>query len=238
MSTPVRMIVCGGCDRQIPADSSECGLCGWENHNALPAPARGAESGQCDYELNGRRCPLPAVYSPSLTAKGPKWCRAHANERHYDAAAAEELDRIIADPRAWLPEDWRNVALREVMAAHPEWQRQVEESRSEYRARMMGIARTLRAELLRNIQAHAADEQARSAPAAPPLPRDAARARAAAAPAPTPSAAAVPAEDVIADAVDQFAEYVARLEADGISGPVAQQMAVEEVLRARLGSAA
>lgn len=236
MNDSVRMMMCKGCEKHIPDDSPECVFCGWKNPAARRRAKADADDWQCLFELDDLRCPLPGGHNEPA-ARGPGWCTLHWRDRRRDAGALRQLQEIIADPRPYLPPPpWQDAAIDALVAAHPQWQRAEDEPRSEYVARMRAEQRALS----RSLRMPGA-RGAAAAPEGPDL--DAIRAvdeslRKRGLGHLLPQASAAPAardlEDVIANAGDQFAEHCARLEAEGMSAQLAQQLALDEVLRAHL----
>lgn len=235
---------CGDCARQMRVTEPKCSFCGWTDPNA----GRGGEGdggrGQCAYELNGERCPLPGVFSGAVTGKTDHWwCFVHAGERHYDAEAARELQEIIENPRAIMARPcgrwgdghersrvhrWRDEMVTAMAAGHEEWQRRDDETRSEYGSRMAKIGRELAGRLRRKmarIQSTPGDRGAGQpnsvAISGSPAPASS----------PAPSV-----QERVEDAMDHVLELAAKHEEEGFDTETAQRMAFEHVLEVRARS--
>lgn len=216
---------CGDCGRQMRVTQAQCELCGWHDPNAGKVGTGDGDHDRCAYEFNGARCPLPGVFSPAVTGKGATlWCWVHAGERHYDAAAARELQEIIEQPQRYVrPGITQEVDARlaEIIADNPQWARNDEEARSEYVKRIGAIARGQLSALVRrqrrvkpNAGGEGGNVEARPAEASPS--------------APAPSR-----EELVEDAMEQGDELAAKLEEQGYATEVAQRMAFQYVLMER-----
>lgn len=226
------MMVCPDCDRQIPWNSPKCLLCEWQNPNydASLDQAPGSKvaghgyRGQCAYEHDGVRCPLPGANLDPGGSIG--WCTVHIVDRGHGPGAAERLEEILADPDRFGPPriDWRDAMVRDLMSARADRQRQPGEGRSEYQARMAAEAESLRAGANGKMTQPAADMSAvdrhlRASGRAHEIPADA----------PRPSQA-----ELVEESMDQFDNLAARYEAEGIAIETAQRMAAKDVLTVRL----
>lgn len=170
MSGP-RTKLCRGCERQIPYEAAECGLCGWEDP-AMEGVVRQreAEEWQCRFELDGQRCPMPGSISTTLNGSLRGYCRFHIQDRHRDAAAREQLEDMVAHPERYMPPaPWQDVMLAEITQHRAERDaRRDEESRSEYASRMQQERRRLEREAIQSMSAGPGAEGDRAPPSADP----------------------------------------------------------------------
>ncbi len=117
---------CPECGKKLPYRAKGC-ACGWgrpESAAAPPGPPRCAYAG----------CPAAGTISDDLHGGGPFWCRWHFSER--DAPRAAEISENLR--RNGLPGkgDGGDARIDEEVAAHPNRQRQPEESSQAYGTRM------------------------------------------------------------------------------------------------------
>lgn len=136
-------VKCPECGLRYGRSARRCPDCGTENPRERTSQGWRA----CSYECDGKRCPLPAVWWDNPYGKdgaGLCWVHMRSGARGHDALAADELDRIIANPSAYVRRvDWHDTLVDGVIERHPEWQRGADEPRSVYVGRM----RALRGEL-------------------------------------------------------------------------------------------
>lgn len=116
----------------------------------------GQHDGQCHFEYEGKRCPLPGNQTMSMGRHGTYYClwHAHGDNRRNDFMQQQHFERYC-DPengRACVA-DYIDAFLRirpqddleRYVRAHPELARQPHEGRSEYVERMRAIIEPLKA---------------------------------------------------------------------------------------------
>lgn len=107
---------------------------------------RANHDGQCQYEHNNERCPLPGNNSNTLGRGGAYWCLYHIRDgnRHHDRAQDEQF-RLYSDRQcvADYIENNYTPELKRIWQGHiednPEWGRNSGETRADYIARIRKV---------------------------------------------------------------------------------------------------
>lgn len=227
--TPSPTKECPGCGNTLPRQAVQCAKCDWRDRGD---PSEAAYQ-QCAYEFEGLRCPLPGAVANHVGKGGPWWCRHHFAAEH-EAADRRLLEEIVADPARFLPQIGHlDRLVDQVRQQHPEWERQIDEGRSEYMARMKAIREPM-------LQAIAAKGRpARRERPAGPTAEERERALAELAERAQHQGqqflASAPTDLLIEDLAEAIEERAAKHQARGVDPLMAQRLALEDELRARVG---
>lgn len=137
------MPTCPDCGERLNRAARQC-ACGWQREERPP-------DHRCAFTYEGVRCPFPGVISESPVGKTKFWCHHHIDpvNRAFDFEQSEFF-RVYSDPQCradqmaiWYPDiDWREERIAEIRAAHPEWERRDDETRSQYTERMLALGKT------------------------------------------------------------------------------------------------
>lgn len=97
--------ICPECGKALSLKSKTCS-CGWKK-SEKHLPAAQADH-RCEYQVSGRRCPLPGTMCPYPYGKGPWYCSGHwrtlSDPRLGEAVlrdAEENYQKIMDDRRDW-----------------------------------------------------------------------------------------------------------------------------------------
>lgn len=101
---------CPECNQNLITEVMDCS-CGWRAGQSEQMPA----DHRCQYQVRGRRCPLPGTISPSIRGNGPWYCSEHWRnlgeaqlgeailinaEKNYESILEERIDwrrKLFAD---------------------------------------------------------------------------------------------------------------------------------------------
>lgn len=132
------------------------------HEQSAPPQRKGVHSRdpRCSFKSGPHRCPLPATWYPEhapisahQTYNPHGWCAMHdeAEKRNMPPwEAQEQLKRMNENGKDYaydlLAGGWkeeREKLIQQKIDEHPEWQRQPDESSTEYRQRMLAICKKL-----------------------------------------------------------------------------------------------
>lgn len=107
---------------------------------------------RCQMTYNGTPCPFPGGAAENPTKGAPLYCRYHVDSENRGTNPAQanffqtysSPDCVREQLEVWYGKrNWRDEAVDEMVAKHPEWSRQPGEGKTEYTGRMRKLCGVL-----------------------------------------------------------------------------------------------